>query len=114
MKLGASGLKLINLSNCGIELMPAEAILNLANSKQLHLVLDGCQKLCSLPISLHVLQAISAKDCPALVYPPKSALSTPESTIRFLKNVNDNSVMWKRIKVLAIDFMSILECILEL
>ena len=99
---------MVNLSDSSIETIPAEAILKLANSKQLHLILDGCQKLCSLPVSLHVLKAISAKDCPALVYPPKSALSTPESTIRFLTKINDNSVMWKRIKVLAIDFVSIL------
>jgi GTPase SAR1 family protein/t-SNARE complex subunit (syntaxin) len=96
---GASKLKVIDLSDSGIETIPVEVILNVPNSKQLRLVLDGCQKLVSLPLSLHSLKAISAKDCPALLYPPKSALDTPESTMRFLIRIKTNSVMWKRIKV---------------
>ena len=96
---GASKLQSINLGGTGIEIVPEEAILKHSNFKQLCLVLDGCEKLLYLPLSLHSLKSISAKDCPALLYPPKSALDSPESTMRFLKRIKENSVMWKRIKV---------------
>ena len=99
MKLGASKLQSINLGGTGIEIVTAEAISKHSNVEELCLVLDGCEKLLSLPLSLHSLKSISAKDCPALVYPPKSALDTPESTMRFLIRIKTNSVMWKRIKV---------------
>jgi hypothetical protein len=98
---GASKLQIVNLGGTGIEIVPAEVISKHSNVKEIRLVLDGCEKLLSLPLSLHLLKSISAKDCPALVYPPKSALGSSESTMRFLKRIKESSVMWKRIKVRA-------------
>jgi hypothetical protein len=65
--------------------------------------LDNCSQLQSLPWTLGSIKSLSSvsvrRGCYALAYPPASQRSDPIKTAKYLRNVHDNSEMWRRMKV---------------
>ena len=104
----------LNLSGIGAETLPDDIARSLPKLQTL--VLDNCEKLSSLPVSLGSLKAlehVSVSGCTALVHPPKSQQANPNLTARFLREINANSAMWRRLKVkllLGIDEGTIMSC----
>jgi len=90
----------LNLSGIGAETLPDDIARSLSKLQTLRL--DKCENLSSLPVSLgsiKALQHVSVRGCTALVYPPKSQQADPLKTLQFLRNVHDDSAIWKRLKV---------------
>ena len=90
----------LNLSGIGAESLPDDIAHSLP---QLHtLRLDNCKNLSCLPVSLGSLKAlehVSVSGCTALVHPPKSQQANSRSTARFLREIDRDSAMWRRLKV---------------
>ena len=90
----------LNLSGIGAETLPDDIARSLSKLQTLRL--DKCENLSSLPVSLGSLKAlerVSVSRCTALVYPPKSQQADSSKTVQFLRNVHDDSAIWKRLKV---------------
>ena len=90
----------LNLSGIGVETLPDDIARSLPKLQTLRL--DKCEKLSSLPVSLGSIKAlehVSVSGCTALVHPPKSQQADPRKTARFLRDVHENSEMWRRLKV---------------
>ena len=91
---------LLDLSGIGADSLPDDIAHSLTQLHTLHL--DNCENLISLPVSLgsiKALQHVFVRGCTALVYPPKSQQADPLKTLQFLRNVHDDSAIWKRLKV---------------
>ena len=91
----------LNLSGIGADSLPDDIAHSLPQLRTLHL--DNCENLSSLPVSLGSLKALKhvfvTSGCTALVYPPKSQQADSLKTVQFLRDVHDNSAIWKRLKV---------------
>ncbi len=90
----------LNLSGIGAENLPDDIARSLPKLHTLHL--NNCENLSCLPVSLGSLKAlehVSVSGCTALVHPPKSQQADPRKTARFLRDVHENSEMWRRLKV---------------
>ena len=90
----------LNLSGIGAESLPDDMERSLPKLQTLHL--DNCENLSCLPVSLgsiKALQHVSVSRCTALVHPPKSQQADPRQTARFLREIHENSAIWRRLKV---------------
>jgi hypothetical protein len=90
----------LNLTGIGAESLPEDIAHSLPKLQTLHL--GKCEHLRCLPVSLGSIKAlnyVSVSDCTALMHPPKSQQADPFKTARFLRNVYDKSVIWRRLKV---------------
>ena len=100
---GAPCFRELNLSGSSIENLPENMMKQTPNLKVLKL--SRCSWLCSLPVSLYSLSEIDIQpheECVSLIYPPKSFRVSSEKCISFLRQVHENSVIWRRIKVRTI------------
>jgi len=90
----------LNIGGIGVDSLPDDIARHTPNLKKL--VLDRCVKLSCLPVllgSLKHLEHVSVKDCTALVHPPISQQADPSKTADFLRQLHDDSVIWRRLKV---------------
>jgi hypothetical protein len=99
---GAVDFVQLNLSCIGAESLPDDIGHNLPRLRIL--ILDNCDKLKFLPLQLGMLkdlESVSVKGCTALLYPPKSQRVDSKKMAIFLKSLHKNSVIWRRLKVVA-------------
>ncbi len=90
----------LNLSGIGADSLPDDIAHSLPQLHTLHL--DNCENLSCLPLSLgslKALQYVSVSGCTALVHPPKSQQADPRKTAQFLREIHENSAIWRRLKV---------------
>jgi hypothetical protein len=90
----------LSLSGTNAESLPDDIVHSLPKLQTLHL--DHCENLSCLPVSLGALKAlvyVSVIGCTALVHPPKSQQADPRKTARFLRELHENSAIWRRLKV---------------
>ena len=90
----------LNLSGIGAESLPDDMGRSLPKLQTLHL--DNCENLSCLPVSLGSLKSlehVSVSGCTALVHPPKSQQADSSKTARFLREIDQNSAIWRRLKV---------------
>jgi hypothetical protein len=90
----------LNLAGVGVDRLPDDIPRNTPNLKTL--ILDRCVKLSCLPVqlgSLKHLEHVSVKGCTALVHPPASQRADPSKTVTFLRQLQENSAIWRRLKV---------------
>jgi hypothetical protein len=90
----------LNLEGIGVNSLPDNIPRHTPNLKKL--ILDDCVKLSCLPVllgSLKHLDYVSVKGCTALVHPPTSQRADPSKTANFLRQLHENSVIWRRLKV---------------
>ena len=104
----------LNLSGIGADSLPDDIAHSLSQLRTL--ILDDCENLRFLPVSLGSLKAleqVSVNGCTALVHPPKSQRANALKTAQYLREINANSAMWRRLKVkllLGIDEGTIMSC----
>ena len=97
---GAPEFAELNLGGIGVDSLPDDIPQHTPNLKKL--ILDHCVNLSCLPVllgSLKRLEHVSVEGCTALVHPPISQRSDPSKTANFLRQLHDNSVIWRRLKV---------------
>jgi hypothetical protein len=97
---GAPEFAELNLGGIGVDSLPDDIPQHTPNLKKL--ILDHCVNLSCLPVllgSLKRLEHVSVEGCTALVHPPISQRSDPSKTANFLRQLHDNSVSWRRLKV---------------
>jgi hypothetical protein len=97
---GAHQFTELNLGGTGADSLPDDIAQHMPNLAKL--VLDHCVKLSCLPVllgSLKHLDHVSVKGCTALVHPPISQRADPSQTALFLRQLHDNSEIWRQIKV---------------
>ena len=90
----------LNLSGIGADSLPDDIAHSLSHLRTL--ILDDCENLRFLPVSLGSLKAlehVSVWGCTALVHPPKSQRAHSLKTAQYLREINANSAMWRRLKV---------------
>ena len=82
--------------------MPDDIVQHLPGLQRL--ILNKCDKLKLLPVQLGALtglESVSVDGCTALLYPPKSQRVDSKKMANFLKTLQKNSVIWRRLKVAA-------------
>jgi hypothetical protein len=104
----------LNLNGIGADSLPDDIAHSLSQLRTLNL--GNCKNLRFLPVSLGSLKAlehVSVMGCTALVHPPKSQRANSSKTAQYLREINANSAMWRRLKVkllLGIDEGTIMSC----
>ena len=97
---GAPHFVALDLSGTGIESVPDDIVQHLPGLQRL--ILDKCIQLKLLPVQLGALtglESVSVDGCTALLYPPKSQQVDSKKMANFLKTLQKNSVIWRRLKV---------------
>ena len=90
----------LNLSGIGADSLPDDIAHSLSQLRTLNL--DNCENLRFLPVSLGSLKAlehVSVRGCTALVHPPKSQRANSLKTAQYLREIDRDSAMWRRLKV---------------
>ncbi len=90
----------LDLSGMAFESLPDDIARQVPKLEKL--ILDDCVNLSCLPVllgSLKSLKHVSVRGCIALVHPPKSQQSDSSKTAAFLRQLHEDSVVWRRVKV---------------